>query len=113
MPDSTNDTSDPLFFQLISSFYSAAIMQMGKVINPVTGKVERHMEHAKNTIDLLGMLQAKTIGNLSETERQYLSHTLYELRMNYVDETEHPSTTPESSTPSTPSTSSAPTSPVE
>ncbi|MBI5869316.1 MAG: DUF1844 domain-containing protein [candidate division Zixibacteria bacterium] len=109
MPDSTHGNSDPMFFQLVSSFYSAALMQMGKVMNPVTGKVDRQMELAKNTIDLLGMLQTKTIGNLSETERQYLSHTLYELRMNYVDETEHPSTTAESSsTQSTGSTESTP-----
>ncbi len=110
MPHSTHDNSDPMFFQLVSSFYSAALMQMGKVMNPVTGKVDRQMELAKNTIDLLAMLQTKTIGNLSETERQYLSHTLYELRMNFVDETEHPSTEP-TSTSSTESTGSTPSTP--
>jgi hypothetical protein len=41
------------------------------------------------------MLDAKTSGNLSPAERGYLSHTLYELRMNYVEETEHPSTAAE------------------
>jgi len=86
---------DPFFFQLVSSLYSAAMSQMGKVMNPLTGKVERQMEMAKNTIDLLGMLETKTSGNLSPTEKGYLNHTLYELRMNYVDETEHPSTAAE------------------
>jgi len=95
MTNPDHDNPDPLFLQLVSSFYSAAIMQMGKVINPMTGKVDRQMEFAKNTIDLLGMLQSKTAGNLAATERDYLSHVLYELRMNYVDETEHPSTAAE------------------
>ena len=45
---------------------------------------------AKATIDLLGTLEKKTAGNLSEDEKRLLQHALYELRMNYVDEVKKP-----------------------
>ena len=79
--------TDALLIQLIVSFQSAAMLQMGKIMNPVTGKVERDLDQAKQTIDLLAMLQRKTAGNLTDDEKRYLDHVLYELRMNYVDET--------------------------
>lgn len=85
------------FFQLVSSLHSAAMLQMGKIINPLTGKIERNLELARNTIDLLGMLQTKTTGNLTTIEREYLDHVLHELRMNYVDEVEHPTAAESSS----------------
>ena len=82
--------TDALLIQLIVSFQSAAMLQMGKILNPVTGKVERDLDSAKQTIDLLAMLQRKTAGNLTDDEKRYLDHVLYELRLNYVDETERP-----------------------
>ena len=103
MTQPENNDLDPEFFQLVSSLHSAAMLQMGKIINPLTGKIERHMELARNTIDLLGMLQAKTTGNLSTTEREYLDHVLHELRMNYVDEIEHPTAVAGSSSDTPPS----------
>ncbi len=75
-----------LFMQIVMMFQSAAYQHMGKVMNPITQKVERDLAQAKNAIDLLGMLDEKTRGNLNENENRLLEHTLYELRMNYVDE---------------------------
>ena len=75
-----------LFMQLVMMFQGAAYQQMGKVMNPATQKVERNLEQAKGSIDMLGMLEEKTKGNLSENENRMLEHVLYELRMNYVDE---------------------------
>ena len=75
-----------LFTQVVLMFQGAAWQHLGKVMNPATNKVERDLAQAKNTIDILGMLQAKTKGNLSDNERKFLEHALYELRMNYVDE---------------------------
>lgn len=75
-----------LFMQLVMMFQGAAYQQMGKVMNPATQKVERNLEQAKGSIDMLGMLEEKTKGNLSDHEKQMLEHALYELRMNYVDE---------------------------
>ena len=44
------------------------------------------LEHAKIYIDTLDMLQAKTKGNLSEYEEKFLTETLKDLKLNYVDE---------------------------
>ncbi len=79
--------NESLFIQLILSFHAAAWQQMGKVQSVITGKIERDLEMAKHSIDMLGMLETKTKGNLTEDEEKYLRHTLYELRMNYLDET--------------------------
>ncbi len=75
-----------LFTQLVLSFQAAAWQQMGKVKSIVSGKLERNLEMAKHSIDMLGMLKEKTSGNLTEDESIYLDHVLYELRMNYLDE---------------------------
>jgi hypothetical protein len=75
-----------LFTQLVLSFQAAAWQQMGKVPSILTGKVERNLEMAKHSIDMIGMLDEKTKDNLSESEAKYLQHALFELRMNYLEE---------------------------
>jgi hypothetical protein len=74
------------FIQLVMMFQTAAMQQMGKLQNPITKKVERDLEQAKFSIDMLEMIQNRTKNNLSENEQKFLEHTLYELRMNYLDE---------------------------
>ena len=75
-----------LFMQLVIQNQQIAMMAMGKIKNPVTDKIERNLEHAKIYIDSLDMLMAKTEGNLSEYEEKFLTETLKELKLNYVDE---------------------------
>jgi hypothetical protein len=75
-----------LFMQLVIQNQQIAMMAMGKIKNPVTDKIERNLEHAKIYIDSLDMLAAKTKGNLSEYEEKFLTETLKELKLNYVDE---------------------------
>ncbi len=75
-----------LFVHLVTMFQVAAMQQMGKVQNPLTQKIERDLEQAKFSIDMLGMLKERTKGNLSNTEEQFLGKALFELQMNYVDE---------------------------
>jgi hypothetical protein len=74
------------FIQLVLMFQTAAMQQMGKIQNLITKKVERDLNQAKFSIDMLEMIQQKTKGNLSESEKKFLDHALFELRMNYVDE---------------------------
>jgi len=75
-----------LFMQLIIQNQQIAMMAMGKIKNPISDKIERNLEHAKVYIDTLDMLLAKTKGNLSEYEDKFLTETLKELKLNYVDE---------------------------
>ena len=77
---------DVLFYQLILSMQANAWTAMGKTSSPISGKIERNMEQAKFSIDMLEMLQRKTEGNLNEEEKRLLEQTLFQLRMNYVDE---------------------------
>ena len=72
--------------QLVFSLQAGAMQQLGKVVSPVTGKIERDLELARHTIDIIDMLNSKMKGNLTEEEEKFLGHVLYELRLNFVDE---------------------------
>ncbi len=83
---SQDQQSELLFMQLVMMFQGMAMQQLGKVMNPMTNQIDRDLGQAKNFIDLLGMLEDKTKGNLSEGESKLLQQALFDLRMNYVDE---------------------------
>ena len=76
------------FMQVVAMFQFAAMQQMGKLTNPVSGEMEQDLEQARVSIDLLEMLQRKTQGNRTDAEEELLGKILFELRMNYVDEVE-------------------------
>jgi hypothetical protein len=82
----TDANHNILFMQLIIQNQQIAMMAMGKIKNPVTDKIERNLEHAKIYIDTLDMLLAKTKSNLSDYEEKFLTETLKDLKLNYVDE---------------------------
>lgn len=88
--DNIHDSNALLFTQLVMSFHAAAWQQMGKVTSPISGKMDRNLELAKNSIDILGMLEEKTRGNLNEHEEKFLQQILTQLRMNYVEESGKP-----------------------
>ncbi|MBU4492860.1 MAG: DUF1844 domain-containing protein [Nanoarchaeota archaeon] len=74
------------FVQLIFSLKTSAIMQLGKIANPLTGKIERNLNEAKYTIDMLNMLKEKTKNNLAPDEEKIINDAIFELQMNYIDE---------------------------
>ncbi len=80
------DKHEVLFGSLVMMFHAAGMQQMGKVKNPVTDKMERNLEAAQMSIDILDMLEVKTKGNLKEEEAKFLQTMLQELKLNYVDE---------------------------
>jgi Domain of unknown function (DUF1844) len=82
----SGEKSTSLFFSLIMTFQAAAMQQMGKIKNPLSDKIERDLQQAQLSIDILDMLQEKTRGNLSEEENKLLKGILQELKLNYVDE---------------------------
>jgi len=75
-----------LFLQLLLGLQQAAMVALGKLMNPVTGKIERNLEAARNTIDTLAALATRTQGNLGDDEQRLLTQVLTDLRMNYLDE---------------------------
>lgn len=93
--EASMDRDEALFVNLIMIFKSAAMQQMGKVVNPLTGKVERNLEQARFSIDTIAMLKDKTSGNLNADLEKLLDSVLLELRMNFVEETKVGDTQPE------------------
>jgi hypothetical protein len=93
MADTSRD--EILFVQLVATFQFAAMQQMGKVANPVSGEIERDLDQARTSIDIVQMLQRKTEGQRSAREGEFLDKVLFELQMNYVDEVKRDESTPE------------------
>ena len=75
-----------LFLQLVLGLQQAAMVALGKLMNPMSGKIERNLEGARNTIDTLAAIEARTRGNLESDEQRVLTQVLTDLRMNYLDE---------------------------
>lgn len=63
-----------------------AMMQLGKLTNPVTNKTETEIEAAQVTIDMLDMLKSKSKGNLGDDESKFLDHVISDLKLNFVEE---------------------------
>lgn len=74
------------FSTFIFSLNSSVLVQLGLIEDPASGKKAKNLPLAKQTIDIMGMLEEKTRGNLTQDEEQMLKHFLYELRMLYVKE---------------------------
>ena len=79
-----------LFISIVYTFQMQAMMQMGKLKNPITEKVEKDLEAAQMSIDLLDMLKEKTRNNLTEDEERFLSQVLSDIKLNYVEEAAKP-----------------------
>jgi hypothetical protein len=74
------------FPTFIASLNASALVHLGIIEDPVSGKAEKNLAMAKQTIDILSMLQQKTIANLTPDEEAMLKSILYDLRILYVKE---------------------------
>lgn len=74
------------FQNFVLSLYTSVIFSLGEVPDPASGEKKKDLQAAKQTIDLLGLLQEKTRGNLDESEKDLLEGVLSEARMRYVRE---------------------------
>jgi hypothetical protein len=73
------------FAELVRMLATQAMMYLGAFPDPETGKRMVALEAAQFNIELLGILEEKTKGNLTEEEKTMLTRLLYELRMQYVE----------------------------
>jgi hypothetical protein len=80
------EKNDQLFIQLLYIFHASAMQALGKMKNPLTGKIDKNLEQARQSIEIIEMLKAKTINNLSPESTKALDNFLTEIRLNYVDE---------------------------
>ena len=74
-----------LFFMLVQQHEQIALMGLGEVENPESGQKQKDMSAAKYAIDTLEMLEMYTKGNLSAEMKEYLTHTLTQLRLQFAD----------------------------
>jgi len=81
LPDADDPASFPSFLMSIASNAAASL---GMMEHPVTRKREVDLELGKHWIDVLGMLEKKTRGNLVPQEQQILEGLLADLRMQFV-----------------------------
>ncbi|WP_456324730.1 DUF1844 domain-containing protein [Desulfonauticus submarinus] len=72
------------FSTFIISLSSSALVHLGEVPEPESGKTQPNLDLAKQTIDVLGILEEKTKGNLTVQEEKLLRDVLFDLRMKYV-----------------------------
>ena len=93
VPDGGGEAEGPaepdlrgLFMMLASS----AVINMGEAADPVTGERRKDMGQAREAIDLLLLLRARTEGNRTELESQFLEELLYDLQLRFVRATRKP-----------------------
>lgn len=86
MTDQTPSRQAALFLHLVLGLQQSGMMSLGKLMNPLSRKIETNLEVARDTIDTLAALETRTKGNLEPDEARVLTQVLTELRMNYLDE---------------------------
>ena len=73
------------FSTFVLSLATSAMVNLGEVPSPEGDEVHVDLPAAKQIIDILGILAAKTQGNLDEAEEKLLQSLLYDLRIKFVD----------------------------
>ncbi len=99
---SQEDWQSFLFAQLVMQQSNMAMLLMGKVAHPETGKVTQDLEGARMFIDTLERLEAKTKGNLSPEEARVLKQGLMSLRLTFVEAVESAPAPAEPAAPAAP-----------
>ena len=69
----------------VLSLASTALIALGKMPGPDGEAHPQDLETARHLIDVLGMLEHKTKGNLEEAEQKLIASLTYDLRVAYVD----------------------------
>jgi len=73
------------FSAFVISLSTQALLHLGEIADPLSGKVEIDVPVAKQMIDILAMLKDKTRGNLNASEDRLMQDILFDLRMKYVE----------------------------
>ena len=73
------------FTTFVVSLSHSALLHLGDAPHPSEEKSDVDLPMARQTIDLLALIQEKTHGNLTGAEEQVLTQALYDLRVRYVE----------------------------
>jgi hypothetical protein len=77
---------DHILAGLVFSLQAATMQQLGKIQNPLTGKLEKDLEQARGTIDILEMLKTKCRTGTPEELVRMMDSAVMDLQLNYMDE---------------------------
>jgi len=77
---------DQVLAGMVISLEAATMQHLGKIKSPVTDQVERDLEQARGTIDILEMLKVKCRQDTPEEILQLLDSAVMDLQMNFLDE---------------------------
>lgn len=72
------------FLLFLNILAQQAMGALGLLADPTSGEAQANRPLAKHFIDMLGVLQEKTKGNLTEDESGHMRDALHQLRMFYV-----------------------------
>ncbi len=81
---SAHELPPPSFDVLVQVIAAPAMVHLGLVANPASGKIEKNLEQARWHIDLLHVLEEKTRASASEPERARMNQLLSQLRNAYT-----------------------------
>ncbi len=87
VPNASGPEPEMTFGAFLVGLSTQALMLLGDLADPETGQAAPDLPAAQQLIDILGMLQRKTQGNLDREEAQLIETILFELRMKYVERT--------------------------
>ncbi|NDV22668.1 DUF1844 domain-containing protein [Desulfovibrio sp. JC022] len=76
------------FSTFVMSMSSSAMVHLGEVADPSTGRVDFSPVLAKQSIDVLAVIEDKIKNGMTEDEERLLCELLYNLRMKYVQKTQ-------------------------
>jgi hypothetical protein len=81
----SGEAAEITFGTFLVSLSTQALMLLGDIPDPQSGRPQQDLVAAQQLIDIIGMLQQKTNGNLDREEAQLIDAILYELRMKYIE----------------------------
>ncbi len=77
---------DHILAGLVFSLQAATMQQLGKIQNPMTGEIEKDLDQARGSIDILEMLKAKCRTDTPEELLRMIDSAVMDLQLNYMDE---------------------------
>jgi hypothetical protein len=91
-PDARTETKSkaspppPMDFSMfVLSMANTALFQLGFIKDPEAGEPKKDLQGARQTIDLIAILEEKTRGNLNDQEAKIIKEALFQLRMAFVE----------------------------
>lgn len=84
--DNSTEFDEPVAFtSFIMSLATQVLVQLGEMPPPSGMEIPRDLDSARQTIDILTMLQQRTRGNLSNEESRFFEEVLHSLRMSFIN----------------------------